>query len=135
MYEQWQIDPTSSQGGPLSSGTSSISHELHNTIHNTEVEQPRSQGPLLPIPWSKSERETLENVGHVYPRTWEMTKHNIEGGAGKSGVMVRVCSPSPYVRFCHLPDSGRHVISVFQGLSLSHSRGWEGEDPGNEVGG
>ena len=77
MYEQWQIDPTSSQGGPLSSGTSSISHELHNTIHNTEVEQPRSQGPLLPIPWSKSERETLENVGHVYPRTWEMTKHNI----------------------------------------------------------
>ena len=32
-----------------------------------------------------------------------------------------------------LPDSGRHVSSVFQGLSLSRSRGWEGEDPGNEL--
>mgnify|MGYP007094267863 CR=1 FL=1 len=30
------------------------------------------------------ERETLENAGHVSPRIWEMTKHNIEGGAGKS---------------------------------------------------
>jgi len=42
-----------------------------------------------------------------------------EGGAGKSGVMVRVFSPSPYVMFCHLPDCGRHVTSDFQGLSLS----------------
>ena len=63
-----------------------------------------------------------------------MTKHNLEGGAGKSLVMVRICSPSLYVMFCHLPDSGRHVTSVFQGLSLSRSRGREGEDPGNEVG-
>ena len=39
------------------------------------------------------ERETLENAGHVSPRTWEMTKHNIEGGSGKSGVMVRICLP------------------------------------------
>ena len=34
-----------------------------------------------------------------------------------------------------LPDSGRHVTSIFQGLSLSlsRSRGWEGEDPGNKI--
>ena len=40
-----------------------------------------------------------------------------------------------YVMFCHLPDSGRHVTSIFQGssLSLSRSRRQEGEDPGNEV--
>ena len=35
--------------------------------------------------------------------------------------------------FCHLPDSERRVTSVFQGLSLSRSRGREGEDPRNEV--
>ena len=27
-----------------------------------------------------------------------------------------------------------HVTNVFQGLSLSHSVGWVGENPGNEVG-
>ena len=37
------------------------------------------------------------------------------------------------VFFCNLPDSGRHVTSVFQGLSLSRSRGRVGENPGNEV--
>ena len=35
---------------------------------------------------------------------------------------------------CHLPDSGRHVTSVFQGLSNSCSEGRVGENPGNEVG-
>ena len=29
--------------------------------------------------------------------------------------------PSPKSFVCNLPDSGRHVTSVFQGLSLSHS--------------
>ena len=92
-----------------------------------------SQGPLLPVPWS--ERESLENAGHVSPRIWEMTRHNLEGKAGKSGVMVRICSSSLYVMFCDLPDAWRHVTSVFQGLSLSlsRSRGREGEDPGKEV--
>ena len=74
----------------------------------------------LPSPGAR-ERETLENAGHVSPRTSEMTKHNLEGRTGKSGVMVRICSPSLYVIFCHLPDSERHVTSVFQGLSLSLS--------------
>ena len=32
------------------------------------------------------ERETLENACHVSPRSWEITKDNIEGGATKSGV-------------------------------------------------
>ena len=42
--------------------------------------QPRSQYSLLPVPCSERKRETLENAGHVSPRIWEMTKHNIEGG-------------------------------------------------------
>ena len=35
---------------------------------------------------------------------------------------------------CYLPDSGRHVTSVFQGLSPSRRVGRVGENPGNEVG-
>ena len=43
--------------------------------------------------------------------------------------------PSPQSSFCNLPDSGRHVTSVFQGLSLSLSRsvGRVGESYRNEV--
>ena len=43
--------------------------------------------------------------------------------------------PSPKSFVCNLPDSGRHVTSVFQGLSLSLSRsvGRVGGNPGNEV--
>ena len=43
--------------------------------------------------------------------------------------------PSPKSVVCNLPDSGRHVTSVFQGLSpsLSRSVGRVGENPGNEV--
>ena len=41
--------------------------------------------------------------------------------------------PSPKSFVCNLPDSGRHVTSVFQGLSLSRSVGRVGESPGNEV--
>ena len=40
-------------------------------------------------------------------------------------------SPKSFVR--NLPASGRHVTSVFQGLSLSRSIGRVGENPGNEV--
>ena len=39
--------------------------------------------------------------------------------------MIRVCSPSPYVMFCHLSDSRRHVTSVFQGLYLAPGDGKE----------
>ena len=41
--------------------------------------------------------------------------------------------PSPKLFVCNLPDSGRQVTRVFQGLSLSRSVGWVGENPGNEV--
>ena len=41
--------------------------------------------------------------------------------------------PSPKSFVCNLPDSGRHVTSVFQGLSLSRSVGRVGKNPGNEV--
>ena len=46
--------------------------------------------------------------------------------------LTLTCS-SPKLFFCNLPDSGRHVTSVSQGLSLSRSRGRVGENPGNEV--
>ena len=46
--------------------------------------------------------------------------------------LTLTCS-SPKSFFCNLLDSGRHVTSVFQGLSLSLSRGRVGENPGNEV--
>ena len=52
-----------------------------------------------------------------------MTKHTIEGGAGKSGVMVRVCSPSPYIMFCHLPDSERRDQPFPGSLSLALGKG------------
>ena len=38
--------------------------------------------------------------------------------------------PSPKSFVCNLPDSGRYVTSVFQGLSLSRSVGRVGENPG-----
>ena len=43
--------------------------------------------------------------------------------------------PLPRSFVCNLPDSGRHVTSVFQGLSLSLARsvGRVGENPENEV--
>ena len=41
--------------------------------------------------------------------------------------------PSPKSFVCNFPDSGRHMTSVFQGLSLSRSVGQVGENPGNEV--
>ena len=43
--------------------------------------------------------------------------------------------PLPRSFVCNLPDSGRYVTSVFQGLSLSLARsvGRVGENPGNEV--
>ena len=41
--------------------------------------------------------------------------------------------PFPKSFVCNLPDSGRHVTSVYQGLCLSRSMGRVGENPGNEV--
>ena len=59
----------------------------------------------FPSPGARErERETLGNAGHVSPKIWEMTKHNIEGGSGKSGVMVRICQPLP---LCYVLSSPR----------------------------
>ena len=46
---------------------------------------------------------------------------------------LKLTCPSPKSFVCNLPDSGRHVTSVFQGLYLSRSVGRVGENPGNEV--
>ena len=91
-------------------------------MHLAGYIQPRSQGPLLPVPCPSpeaSERETLENAVHVSPRIWEMTKHNIGVGAANFYHYSWLASPSLFVMFCHLPDSGRHATSIFQGLSLA----------------
>ena len=47
-----------------------------------------------------------------------MTKHNIAGGVGKTGVMKEEKTGTPSREFFF---AGRHVTSVFQGLSLSLS--------------
>ena len=49
------------------------------------------------------------------------------------GTNLTLTCPYPKSFVCNLPDSGRHVTSVFQGLSLSRSIGRVGENPGNEV--
>ena len=56
---------------------------------------PTDNDPLLPIPWGERERETLENAGQVSPRIWEMTKCNIEEGAGKFSPLLLTCKPLP----------------------------------------
>ena len=65
---------------------------------------------------------------------WEMTKQNIEGGAGKSEVMVKICQPLPLCYVLSSPRFWETRDQRFPGsLSLSRSRGREGEDPGKEV--
>ena len=50
------------------------------------------------------------------------------------GTNLTLTCPFPKSSVCNLPNSGRYVTSVFQGLSLSRSVGWVGKNPGNEVG-
>ena len=50
------------------------------------------------------------------------------------GTNLTLTCPFPKSFVCNLPDSGRHVTSVYQGLCLSRSMGRRvGENPGNEV--
>ena len=73
--------------------------------------------PSCPL---EQERETLENAGHMFRRIREMTKHNIEGGAGKSGVMVRICQPLPLCYILSSPRFWETPDQCFPGsLSLS----------------
>ena len=97
--------------------------------------QPHSQGPLLPVPWSERhrerERETLENAGHVSPSKKKFPRW---GPCFFFFHYSCLANPSRYVMFCHLPDSWRHVTSVFQGVSLSLSlQGTGRREPGNAV--
>ena len=81
----------------------------------------------FPFPGA-GERETLENAGHVSPIIWEMTKDNIEGGAGKSGVMVKdnisVLCDSKKHREVILPAKTQNVeySDAKKGLCSSWSR-------------
>ena len=75
-------------------------------VEQIEATSFSGSSPFLSPGNRERERETLENAGHMSPRIWKMTKHNMEGGAGKSGVMERICQPLPQ---CY----------VFQGLSLA----------------
>ena len=84
--------------------------------------------PSLPLERER-ERETLGNAGHVSPKLWEMIKHNIEGGSGKSGVMVRICQPLPlYPRIWEMTKhnieggSGKSgvMVRIFQPLPLCY---------------
>ena len=82
------------------------------------------------------ERETLKNAGHVSLKVWQMTKHNIEVGDGKSGEIVRIYQPLPLCYVLSSPRFWERRDQRFPGsvsLSLSRSSGQEGEDPGNEV--
>ena len=49
------------------------------------------------------------------------------------GTNLTLTCPFPKSFVCNLPDSGRHVTSVYQGLCLCRSMGRVGENPGNEV--
>ena len=91
------------------------SGKSNNALFQSQL---HSQGPLLPFPWSERERETLENI-------------TLREGLANSLHYSWLASPSLHVMFCHLPDSGRHVTSIFQGLSLSLSipRGQERRGP------
>ena len=81
----------------------------------------------FPFPGARG-RETLENAGHVSPIIWEMTKDNIEGGAGKSGVMVKdnisVLCDSKKHREVILPAKTQNVeySDAKKGLCSSWSR-------------
>ena len=57
----------------------------------------------FPSPGAR-ERETQENTGHVSLRTWEMRKHNIEGGAGKFLQLLLTYQPLP---LCYVLSSPR----------------------------
>ena len=86
---------------------------------------------------------TLNVLLHIYNATelLDSVEKKITlfyGGLKKGKIRQKVAllltCQTPSVMFCHLPDSGRQVTSIFQGLSLSRSRGREGEHTGNEVG-
>ena len=82
------------------------------------------------------ETERERDPGKRWSRVPQQKKNSLDGVPVFSFFIFHyfwLASPSLYVMFCHLPDSWRHLTSVFQGLSLSRSRGREGGEPGNAV--
>ena len=75
---------------------------------------------------------------HYFPRSRSGQVHSLMAALTclrSVETNLTLTCPSPKSFVCNLPDSGRHVTSVFQGLSLSRSvGGGVGENPGNEVG-
>ena len=73
---------------------------------------------------------------HYFPRSRSGQVHSLMAALTclrSVETNLTLTCPSPKSFVCNLPDSGRHVTSVFQGLSLSRSIGRVGENPGKEV--
>ena len=73
---------------------------------------------------------------HYFPRSRSGQVHSLMAALTclrSVETNLTLTCPSPKSFVCNLPDSGRHVTSVFQGLSLSRFVGRVGENPGNEV--
>ena len=75
---------------------------------------------------------------HYFPRSRSGQVHSLMAALTclrSVETNLTLTCPSPKSFVCNLPDSGRHVTSVFQGLSLSLARsvGRVGENPENEV--
>ena len=74
---------------------------------------------------------------HYFPRSRSGQVHSLMAALTclrSVETNLTLTCPSPKSFVCNLPDSGRHVTSVFHGLSLSRFVGRIGENPGNEVG-
>ena len=75
---------------------------------------------------------------HYFPRSRSGQVHSLMAALTclrSVETNLTLTCPSPKSFVCNLPDSGRHVTSVFLGsLSLARSVGRVGENPGNEVG-
>ena len=76
----------------------------------------------------------VKGLVHYYLRSRSGQVHSLMAALRSLETNLTLTCSSPKSFVCNLPDSGRHVTSIFQGLSLSRSVGWVGENPGNEVG-
>ena len=80
----------------------------------------------------------VKDFVHYFPRSRSRQVHSLMAALTclrSVETNLTLTFPSPKSFVCNLPDSGRHVTSVFQGLSLSLAPwGRVGENPGNEVG-
>ena len=75
---------------------------------------------------------------HYFPRSRSGQVHSLMSALtcvrSVDTNLTLITCPSPKSFVCNLPDSGRHVTSVSQGLSLARFVGRVRENPGDEVG-